>query len=425
MTTMRKSITFICFISVLMLSQHVWGAANEKTKNWLTLSNARLDSIVGNNFMHITADGFMKVIVSGEHYVTYNAVADAAQNTGKLVFGYVKPEEQMTFKFMVEPVQQGYKLTLTSARTLTKMVGTLGYYSLGTHGEEEIANTRLGAWTDQTVDFSAPTSEVPFCFKRYKRGIAYDLGQGACMSKFMLGYQVIPDAPTWKQSNDNVLVTVNHTEDTYVHWIDLNRYAQVTNEAFSGTVKHEAVGEDAKYVVWNEAHDRCYIIKPGIYQFRSYVDKQDGVYCSSDFSATNLVLTATANRAEQSHAQIFYMVDGALAQEVDKTNHIWEASLIGPTKNHSTEYVYAYDGNLKFESRTASALEYLPETENRVDLFHTLSFSGRDSVMASLGNKATSSCLRLILSNCQQNNLILTPIPETHNSSIHHQNRIV
>jgi len=390
----KRFLTFFCTMAVLLFSQSAWAAQGEATINKLSRSNARLNSIVGNNYEYTTEDGFMKVVITGEHAVAYSTESDACQDVAKLTFGHVKGNEKFNFKFQVSKPGAGYELTLISARTLTKMVGTYGYYALGNHNEELINNT-AGAWTDQKATYTALTTEVPFYFRGGSARIGGNLGVGACMEKYELEYLVVPNAPTWNPEAADVKVTVNHTQDAYLHWIDLSSYIQVANDAFKGTVKYEAVGLDAKYIIWSADSTKCYIIKPGTYEFRAYIDKKDGVYCSSAYTATNLQLTATADAAEQANAQIFYMVDDKLVNEIDKTNHVWEVNLAGPSQNHWVEYIYAFDGDLLFEQQTSAGIQYLVKTENRKDNFNVLSIGGKDSTIVTNADQGARSWLRI------------------------------
>ncbi|MCQ2311678.1 MAG: hypothetical protein MJZ64_08025, partial [Paludibacteraceae bacterium] len=236
-----------------------------------------------------TPDGFVSFEISGDKGVTYTASYHTvwASNKPRLSFGDLERHGYINGAITATPLQNGYTFVWTKLSTNTAACGAGGYFYLGHESETLLANAFGGTSSSSTKNFADYNDSVPFRFHRTGASIETS---PAWMVRVDVEYQIFPNAPTWKDATDVMDVTVDNVNGQ--HYYNLANNIQVENPAFAGTVKYEIIGNNAQYVYWNGDHTAFYVLKPGTYTVKAYIEKVDGKYCSSAYTE-ELTINAT------------------------------------------------------------------------------------------------------------------------------------
>ncbi len=376
----KKILSFFCVLAALMIGQSAWAAAGDMTTTTTYWSNGELNYVQSGAFVRTAPSGFVTFKLSGDLQWEYTTQYLAAwgskearlQSTDRL---HVNEKKNFTLTWSIPEGQKGYTFVPTGVRTIVACTGVGSYFALGDEKEIYLANAAGSKYSTETSNMADYQNGMKMY---YRRG---DGTRGYCMmTGFDVKYQIIPDAPTWTKAADNMNVTVDDVLGQKFY--DLSSNINVTNPAFAGTVKYEITSNNAEYAIWNGEHTAFYVLKPGTYTVKAYIEKVDGQYCSSAYS-TEFTITAATADADKANAQIYFYFDEQKVEPFDRPNHIYKVELpLSSAEEHWVEYVTALTPeDVNIVGQTTYGLTYLEKTEKLKDHFMLTHKSASDTIL--------------------------------------------
>ncbi|MCQ2347674.1 MAG: T9SS type A sorting domain-containing protein [Paludibacteraceae bacterium] len=373
---------FFGILAVLFISQSAWAAAGDKTTTTTYWANGDLNYINNGAFVRTADNGFATfTIAGGDNDLSYTNTYHSGWGSreARLVFSKCERSQQKNYMLTWTKQGTGFQFDATGVRMVIAQVGSAGRFALG---DEDEVITDNGAGSKASVATTKMTNYkdgMKFYFRRGSWvGPLPAVGEYCLMTAFEVNYEIIPDAPTWTKASDNMDVTVDNVLGQ--KYYDLSSNINVANPAFAGTVKYELVSNNAEYVFWNGEHTGFYVLKPGTYKVKAYIEKVDNLYCSSAYS-TEFTITAATAEADKKDAQVYFVFDNQLVDPEDALNKIYKVNLpYTSTDEHWIEYISATPEAVKITKKTENGLTYLGQTEDLKDHFTLNHKSAQDTV---------------------------------------------